>query len=87
MALKLMDHGLGSVGLFAIQLAHTVGYKVVTTASLKNHELCKSLGADAVVDVRPSASMCFRLINAHIRSIKTQTSSARSRRSRATASA
>ena len=38
--------------MFAIQLAHAAGYKVVTTASPKNHELCKALGADAVFDVR-----------------------------------
>ncbi|KAK7694089.1 hypothetical protein QCA50_003665 [Cerrena zonata] len=41
-----------SVGLFAIQLAHLAGYKVVTTASPKNHQLAKSLGADAVFDYR-----------------------------------
>ena len=38
--------------MYAIQLAHIAGYKVVTTASPKNHELVKSLGADAVFDVR-----------------------------------
>ena len=38
--------------MFAIQLAHLSGYKVVTVASPKNHELLKSLGADAVFDVR-----------------------------------
>ena len=63
MALELMDLGLGSVGLYAIQLAHLAGYKVVTTASTKNHELCKSLGADVVVDVRHSASTRFRVTN------------------------
>ena len=45
------DIRTGSVGMFAIQLAHAAGYKVVTTASPRNHELCKSLGADAVFDV------------------------------------
>ncbi len=38
--------------MFAIQLAHIAGYKVVTTASPRNFDLCKSLGADAVFDVR-----------------------------------
>jgi NADPH:quinone reductase-like Zn-dependent oxidoreductase len=42
--------------MFAIQLAHIAGYKVVTTASPKNHELCKSLGADEVFDVGPFPS-------------------------------
>ncbi|GJE85024.1 zinc-binding alcohol dehydrogenase family protein, partial [Phanerochaete sordida] len=46
----LVYGGSGSVGLFAIQLAHLAGYKVVTTASPRNHALCKSLGADAVID-------------------------------------
>ncbi|GJE87551.1 zinc-binding alcohol dehydrogenase family protein [Phanerochaete sordida] len=46
----LIYGGSGSVGLYAIQLAHLAGYKVVTTASPRNHALCRSLGADAVVD-------------------------------------
>ncbi|THG97000.1 hypothetical protein EW026_g4939 [Hermanssonia centrifuga] len=46
----LIYGGSGSVGMFAIQLAHLAGYKVVTTASPRNLELCKSLGADAVFD-------------------------------------
>ncbi|PSR78311.1 hypothetical protein PHLCEN_2v7433 [Hermanssonia centrifuga] len=44
--------GSGSVGMFAIQLAHIAGYKVVTTASPRNFDLCKSLGADAVFDYK-----------------------------------
>ena len=43
----------GSVGMFAVQLAHAAGYKVVTTASPRNHDLLKSFGADEVFDVRP----------------------------------
>ncbi|TFY63381.1 hypothetical protein EVG20_g6344 [Dentipellis fragilis] len=42
--------GASSVGLFAIQLAHLSSYKVITTASPKNHELVKQYGADVVVD-------------------------------------
>ena len=34
-----------------IQLAKLSGYKVVTVASPRNHELVKSYGADAVFDV------------------------------------
>jgi NADPH:quinone reductase-like Zn-dependent oxidoreductase len=48
----LVFSGATSVGMFAIQLAHLSGYRVVTTASPKNFDLVKSLGADAVVDYR-----------------------------------
>ncbi|KAH9844380.1 GroES-like protein [Rhodofomes roseus] len=44
--------GSSSVGMYALQLAHAAGYKVVTVASAKNHALCKSLGADYVFDYR-----------------------------------
>jgi len=44
--------GSTSVGMFAIQLAHLAGYKVVTVASPNNWGLCKSLGADAVFDYK-----------------------------------
>ncbi|ESK87230.1 zinc-binding oxidoreductase [Moniliophthora roreri MCA 2997] len=47
--------GATSVGQFAIQLAKNAGLQVITTASPKNHELLKSLGADAVFDYRDSA--------------------------------
>lgn len=43
--------GSSSVGQYAIQLAKLSGYKVVTTASKRNHELVKSLGVDLVFDV------------------------------------
>ncbi|EPS98758.1 hypothetical protein FOMPIDRAFT_1017471 [Fomitopsis schrenkii] len=42
--------GSSSVGMYALRLAHAVGYKVVTVASPKNHALCKSFGADVVFD-------------------------------------
>jgi len=44
--------GSSSVGMFAIQLAHLAGYKVITVASAKNWDLCKSLGADVVFDYK-----------------------------------
>ncbi|EPS98739.1 hypothetical protein FOMPIDRAFT_1031239 [Fomitopsis schrenkii] len=44
--------GSSSVGLYAVQLAHLAGYKVVTVASPRNHTLIKSLGADAVFDYK-----------------------------------
>ena len=40
------------VGMAAIQLAHLSGYKVVTTASPRNHALLKSYGADVTIDYR-----------------------------------
>lgn len=40
------------MGQFAIQLLRLSGYKIVTTASPRNFELIKSLGADAVFDYR-----------------------------------
>lgn len=43
--------GSSSVGQYAIQLAKLSGYKVISTASQRNHELVKSFGADLVFDV------------------------------------
>lgn len=48
----LIYSGATSVGQFAIQLARYAGYRVVTTASPKNFDLVKSLGADVVFDYR-----------------------------------
>ncbi|EIN07943.1 GroES-like protein [Punctularia strigosozonata HHB-11173 SS5] len=48
----LIYSGATSVGLYAIQLAHISGYRVVTTASPKNWDLVKSMGANAVIDYR-----------------------------------
>ncbi|RLN21311.1 hypothetical protein BBJ28_00023774 [Nothophytophthora sp. Chile5] len=42
--------GSSAVGIFAIQIAHAMGAHVITTASAKNAEFVKSLGADQVVD-------------------------------------
>lgn len=40
------------MGLNAIALAKLAGYSVVSTASPRNHELVKSVGAEAVFDYR-----------------------------------
>jgi len=48
----LVYSGSTGVGHYAIQLAHLSGYKVVATASPKNHRTLESLGADVVFDVR-----------------------------------
>ncbi|TFY78323.1 hypothetical protein EWM64_g5688 [Hericium alpestre] len=52
--MRVEESAPASIGLYAIQLAHIQGYKVVTTASPKNHELVKSHGADAAVDYHAS---------------------------------
>ncbi|KAF5369284.1 hypothetical protein D9758_002618 [Tetrapyrgos nigripes] len=44
--------GSSTVGQYTIQLAKLSGLQVITTASSKNHDLLKSLGADAVFDYR-----------------------------------
>lgn len=46
----LVNGGTTSVGKYGIQLGKLAGLFVVATGSKKNHELLKSLGADAVVD-------------------------------------
>ncbi|KAK4890671.1 hypothetical protein LTR27_010710 [Elasticomyces elasticus] len=47
-----INGGSGGVGVFSIQIAKAVGCKVTTTCSTPNVELCKSLGADSVIDYR-----------------------------------
>jgi NADPH2:quinone reductase len=46
----LIHAGAGGVGGFAIQLAKNAGAFVIATASRKNHEYVKQLGADEVID-------------------------------------
>jgi NADPH:quinone reductase-like Zn-dependent oxidoreductase len=48
----LIHGGAGAVGVFAIQLARGAGAHVITTASLRNFELLKDLGANEVIDYR-----------------------------------
>jgi alcohol dehydrogenase len=48
----LIHAGAGGVGTFAIQLAKSLGARVATTASAKNHPLLKSLGADLCIDYK-----------------------------------
>ncbi|MFK0403091.1 zinc-binding alcohol dehydrogenase family protein [Microbacterium sp. NPDC090225] len=47
--------GATAVGGNAIQLARAAGYRVITTASKKNHERMRRLGAEAVFDYRDPA--------------------------------
>ncbi len=46
----LIHAGAGGVGHFAIQLAKLRGAHVVTTASERNHEFLRDLGADEIID-------------------------------------
>ena len=46
----LIHGGSGGVGHFAIQLAKSIGAKVIATASTPNQEFLKQMGADKVID-------------------------------------
>ena len=50
----LIHGGAGSVGLFAVQLAHLHGAYVIATASTPNIAFVKQLGADEVIDYKKS---------------------------------
>jgi NADPH:quinone reductase-like Zn-dependent oxidoreductase len=47
-----INAGSGGTGVFGIQIAKALGCHVTTTCSAANIDLCKSLGADEVVDYR-----------------------------------
>ena len=47
-----INGGSGGTGIFGIQIAKAVGCHVTTTCSTANVELCKSLGADRVIDYK-----------------------------------
>jgi NADPH:quinone reductase-like Zn-dependent oxidoreductase len=52
---RVLIHGAaGAVGIFAVQLAHLHGARVIGTASCVNLELIAKLGADEVIDYRAS---------------------------------
>ena len=46
----LIHGGSGGVGSFAVQIAKTLGARVIATASTTNQDLLKQLGADEAVD-------------------------------------
>jgi NADPH:quinone reductase-like Zn-dependent oxidoreductase len=48
----LINGGSGGTGTFGIQVAKALGCTVTTTCSGANVELCRSLGADEVIDYR-----------------------------------
>lgn len=47
-----INGGSGGTGIFGIQIAKTLGCHVTTTCSTANVGLCKSLGADEVIDYK-----------------------------------
>jgi NADPH:quinone reductase-like Zn-dependent oxidoreductase len=47
-----INGGSGGTGVFGIQIAKAVGCSVTTSCSTANVELCKSLGADSVIDYK-----------------------------------
>jgi NADPH:quinone reductase-like Zn-dependent oxidoreductase len=50
---RVLIHGAaGGVGVFAVQLAHRRGARVIGTASAANREFVRGLGADEVIDYR-----------------------------------
>ena len=46
----LVHAGASGVGTAAIQIAKTLGARIAVTASAGKHEVCRGLGADAVID-------------------------------------
>jgi NADPH:quinone reductase-like Zn-dependent oxidoreductase len=52
---RVLVHGAGgSVGMFAVQLAHLQGAHVIATASSRNLDVVAAIGADEVIDYRAS---------------------------------
>lgn len=49
-----LNGGSGGTGVFGIQIAKAAGCHVTTSCSTRNVELCKSLGADEVLDYATS---------------------------------
>src|SRR5690606_30013384 len=56
----LIHASAGGVGSIAVQLAHQAGAYVIATASARNVDLVKILGADEVIDYRTQgfATLC-----------------------------
>jgi len=60
-----INGGSGGTGVFGIQFAKVVGCHVTTTCSATNVELCKSLGADDVVDYKKVSVLEALKANGH----------------------
>jgi NADPH:quinone reductase-like Zn-dependent oxidoreductase len=50
----LIHGGAGAVGLYAVQLAHICGARVITTVSAQDIDFVKRLGADEAIDYKTS---------------------------------
>jgi NADPH:quinone reductase-like Zn-dependent oxidoreductase len=50
----LVHGGAGAVGLYAVQLAHIRGARVITTVSARDIDFVKRLGADEAIDYKTS---------------------------------
>ena len=50
----LVHGGAGAVGLYAVQLAHIHGARIITTVSAQDIDFVKRLGADEVIDYKAS---------------------------------
>ena len=50
----LVHGGAGAVGLYAVQLAHNRGARVITTASGQDIDFVKRLGAEEAIDYKAS---------------------------------
>src|SRR4029077_7997671 len=50
----LVHGGAGAVGLYAVQLAHRLGARVITTVSGRDMDFVKRLGADEAIDYKAS---------------------------------
>jgi NADPH:quinone reductase-like Zn-dependent oxidoreductase len=50
----LVHGGAGAVGLYAVQLAHIRGARVITTVSTRDIDFVKRLGADQAIDYKAS---------------------------------
>ncbi|OWZ16316.1 hypothetical protein PHMEG_0009912 [Phytophthora megakarya] len=48
----LIFGGSSSVGMYAVQFAHAIGARVITTASVEKADFVKSLGASQVIDYK-----------------------------------
>jgi len=48
----LIHAGASGVGTAAIQIAKSIGAKVIVTASKQKHNICRNLGADLIIDYK-----------------------------------
>jgi hypothetical protein len=64
----LVHGGAGAVGLYAVQLAHKRGARVITTVSTQDIDFAKRLGAEKVIDYKASRFETGKWMSSSIRS-------------------